>query len=118
MEQHGVSGQKVLVPVLYMAQANNRLAPNGALITGNDVSLISGQNLNNSGTLRATNNLGVSAGGNLTNSGLVEAGNLLQMRANNNLTNTAGGVIAGRNVELVAVNGDLLNERSVTTHQS
>ncbi|WP_095092859.1 hemagglutinin repeat-containing protein [Pseudomonas sp. Irchel 3A5] len=118
MEQHEVSGQKVLVPVLYMAQANNRLAPNGALITGNDVSLISGQNLNNSGTLRATNNLGVSAGGNLTNSGLVEAGNLLQMRANNNLTNTAGGVIAGRNVDLVAVNGDLLNERSVTTHQS
>lgn len=118
MEQHEVAGQKVLVPVLYMAQANNRLAPNGALITGNDVSLISGQNLNNSGTLRATNNLGVSAGGNLTNSGLVEAGNLLQMRANNNLTNTAGGVIAGRNVELVAVNGDLLNERSVTTHQS
>lgn len=118
MEQHEVAGQKVLVPVLYMAQANNRLAPNGALITGNDVSLISGQNLNNSGTLRATNNLGVSAGGNLTNSGLAEAGNLLQMRANNNLTNTAGGVIAGRNVELVAVNGDLLNERSVTTHQS
>ncbi|UXZ96081.1 hemagglutinin repeat-containing protein [Pseudomonas phytophila] len=118
MEQHEVAGQKVLVPVLYMAQANNRLAPNGALITGNDVSLISGQNLNNSGTLRATNNLGVSSGGNLTNSGLVEAGNLLQMRANNNLTNTAGGVIAGRNVDLVAVNGDLLNERSVTTHQS
>ncbi|MCD5977722.1 hemagglutinin repeat-containing protein [Pseudomonas quasicaspiana] len=118
MEQHEVSGQKVLVPVLYMAQANNRLAPNGALITGNDVSLFSGRDLNNSGTLRATNNLGVSAGGNLTNSGLVEAGNLLQMRANNNLTNTAGGVIAGRNVELVAVNGDLLNERSVTTHQS
>lgn len=118
MEQHEVAGQKVLVPVLYMAQANNRLAPNGALITGNDVSLISGQNLNNSGTLRATNNLGVSAGGNLTNSGLVEAGNLLQLRANNNLTNTAGGVIAGRNVDLVAVNGDLLNERSVTTHQS
>ncbi|MCD5970388.1 two-partner secretion domain-containing protein [Pseudomonas quasicaspiana] len=118
MEQHEVAGQKVLVPVLYMAQANNRLAPNGALITGNDVSLISGQNLNNSGTLRATNNLGVSAGGNLTNSGLAEAGNLLKMRANNNLTNTAGGVIAGRNVELVAVNGDLLNERSVTTHQS
>lgn len=118
MEQHEVAGQKVLVPVLYMAQANNRLAPNGALITGNDVSLISGQNLNNSGTLRATNNLGVSSGGNLTNSGLVEAGNLLQMRANNNLTNTAGGVIAGRNVDLIAVNGDLLNERSVTTHQS
>ncbi|WP_095092903.1 DUF637 domain-containing protein [Pseudomonas sp. Irchel 3A5] len=118
MEQHEVSGQKVLVPVLYMAQANNRLAPNGALITGNDVSLFSGRDLNNSGTLRATNNLGVSAGGNLTNSGLVEAGNLLQMRANNNLTNTAGGVIAGRNVDLVAVNGDLLNERSVTTHQS
>lgn len=49
MEEAEVNGQKVLTPVLYLAQAENRLAPNGALIQGQDVSLISGGDLRNSG---------------------------------------------------------------------
>ncbi|WP_404944474.1 beta strand repeat-containing protein, partial [Pseudomonas viridiflava] len=57
LEEHEVNGEKVLVPVLYLAQADNRLGPTGALIAGNDVSLIAGQNLDNVGTLRAANNL-------------------------------------------------------------
>ncbi|PRB94565.1 hypothetical protein CQ006_23085, partial [Pseudomonas cedrina] len=52
MEEAEVNGQKVLTPVLYLAQANNRLAPNGALIQGQDVSLVTGGDLHNSGTLR------------------------------------------------------------------
>ncbi len=54
LEEHEVNGEKVLVPVLYMAQANNRLAPNGALIAGQNVTLIAGKDLENAGTLRAT----------------------------------------------------------------
>ena len=72
MEEAEVNGQKVLTPVLYLAQANNRLAPNGALIQGQDVSLVSGGDLHNSGTLRATNNLNMVAG-NIDNSGLMQA---------------------------------------------
>ncbi|WP_134929320.1 hypothetical protein, partial [Pseudomonas protegens] len=53
LESHEVNGEQVLVPVLYLAQANNRLAPNGSLIAGKDVSLIAGKDLNNVGTLRA-----------------------------------------------------------------
>ncbi|WP_141766085.1 S-layer family protein, partial [Pseudomonas sp. HMSC75E02] len=34
LEEAVVNGEKVLVPVLYLAQADNRLAPNGALIQG------------------------------------------------------------------------------------
>ncbi|WP_338524383.1 filamentous hemagglutinin N-terminal domain-containing protein [Pseudomonas batumici] len=115
MEKQVVNGQEVMVPVLYLAQANNRLAPNGALIEGNDVALIAGQDLNNVGTLRASSNLSAMAGNNLVNSGLVEAGNRLDLLAGNNLTNTAGGIIAGRDVALTAVSGDVLNERTVTT---
>ncbi len=118
MENATVAGQQVLVPVLYLAQANNRLAPNGALITGNDLNLVSGADLNNVGTLRATNNLAASAGRNMVNSGLVQAGNRLDLLAGNNLTNRAGGIIAGRDVSVSAVNGDVLNERTVTSHQS
>ena len=46
LESHEVNGEQVLVPVLYLAQANNRLAPNGSLIAGKDVSLIAGKDLN------------------------------------------------------------------------
>lgn len=117
LESTTVAGQQVLVPVLYLAQASNRLAPNGALISGTDVNLITGSNLNNAGTLRATGSLLANVGGNLTNSGLMEAGGRLDLLSGNNLTNRAGGVISAGNVNLAA-GADLLNERSVTTHES
>ncbi|WP_339428485.1 cytidine deaminase-like fold-containing protein [Pseudomonas sp. RA_105y_Pfl1_P41] len=117
LENTTVAGQQVLVPVLYLAQANNRLAPNGALISGSDVSLITGRNLNNAGTLRATGSLLANVGGNLANSGLMQAGGRLDVLAGNTLSNRAGGVISAGNVNLAA-GADLLNERSVTTHES
>jgi filamentous hemagglutinin len=115
LEEHEVNGEKVLVPVLYMAQANNRLAPNGALIAGQNVTLIAGKDLENAGTLRATNNLSATAGQNLANSGLIEAGNRLDMLAGNDIVNKSGGIIAGRDISIKAVAGDVINERSITT---
>ena len=116
MEEHEVNGEKVLVPVLYLAQANNRLSPNGALIAGNDITLIAGKDLNNAGTLRASNNLSATAANDLVNSGLVEAGNRLDLKASNNLVNKAGGIIAGRDVSLTATRGDVINERTVSRY--
>ncbi|KPA99647.1 filamentous hemagglutinin N-terminal domain-containing protein [Pseudomonas asplenii] len=116
MEKQVVNGEEVLVPVLYLAQANNRLAPNGALIQGSDVNLIAGTNLENSGTLRASNNLSMSAGNNLVNAGLAEAGDRLNALAINNVVNKAGGIIAGRDVSLTSVSGDITNERTVSTY--
>ncbi|RMT92583.1 Adhesin/filamentous hemagglutinin, ShlA/HecA/FhaA family [Pseudomonas amygdali pv. sesami] len=115
LEEHEVNGETVLVPVLYLAQADNRLGPTGALIAGNDVSLIAGQNLDNVGTLHAANNLSAVAGNNLVNAGLIEAGNRLDLLAGNDLINTAGGIIKGRDVSLTAINGDVINERSITS---
>ncbi|WP_283190188.1 hemagglutinin repeat-containing protein [Pseudomonas sp. PMCC200344] len=114
LEEHVVNGEKVLVPVLYLAQANNRLAPNGALIQGGDVKLIAGQDLNNAGTLRATNNLSAEAGNDLTNTGLIAAGDRLTLKAGNNIVNKSGGIISGRDVSLTATNGDVINQRDVT----
>jgi len=118
LESHEVNGEQVLVPVLYLAQANNRLAPNGSLIAGKDVSLIAGKDLNNVGTLRAANDLSAVAGANLVNSGLVEAGKGLNLTAGKDLLNKAGGVIAGRDVALTATDGDVVNERTLTRHRS
>ncbi|KAB5627132.1 filamentous hemagglutinin N-terminal domain-containing protein [Pseudomonas putida] len=113
MEQVEVNGEKVLAPVLYLAHANGRVAPNGALIQGRDVNLISGGDLVNVGTLRATNNLAASAT-NISNSGLIEAGGRLDMLATDSIRNAQGGIIAGREVSLTALTGDVINERSVT----
>ena len=114
LEEHVVNGEKVLVPVLYLAQADNRLAPNGALIAGQDVSLIAGKDLENAGILHASNNLSAVAGNDLINSGLIQAGNRLDLLAGNNIVNKSGGIIAGRDVSMTAVNGDVINERTVT----
>ncbi|WP_454834639.1 two-partner secretion domain-containing protein [Pseudomonas lini] len=116
LEEHEVNGEKVLVPVLYLANANQRLAANGALIQGTDISLIAGKDLNNSGTLRASENLAAIAGTDLVNSGLIEAGNRLDLLAGNDLVNKAGGIISGRDVSLTALKGDVINERSVNTY--
>ncbi|MDP9711126.1 UNVERIFIED_ORG: filamentous hemagglutinin [Pseudomonas fluorescens] len=118
LEEREVNGEKVLVPVLYLANANNRLAATGSLIQGKDVTLIAGENLENSGTLRASQNLDATAKKDLVSSGLVEAGNLLKLTATDNLTNKAGGIISGRDVTLTAERGDVINERTVTTHRS
>ncbi|SET59343.1 filamentous hemagglutinin [Pseudomonas sp. NFR09] len=114
LEEHEVAGEKVLVPVLYLANADQRLTSNGALIAGQDVSLIAGKDLINAGTLRASNNLSATAGNDMVNSGRIEAGNRLDLLAGNNIVNQSGGVIAGRDVTLTATKGDVVNERSLT----
>ncbi|MHB9799637.1 two-partner secretion domain-containing protein [Pseudomonas sp. MT3] len=114
LEEATINGEKVLVPVLYLAQAEGRLAANGALIMGNDLSLISGGNLTNQGTLRASGDLAASAT-NINNSGLIEAGNRLDLLAVDSIRNAAGGIISGRDVSLTALTGDVINERSITS---
>ncbi|WLG60279.1 filamentous hemagglutinin N-terminal domain-containing protein [Pseudomonas sp. FP1762] len=115
LEEHEVNGEKVLVPVVYLAQANGRLGPTGALIAGNDVTLIAGENLDNVGTLKATNNLSATAGKDLVNSGSIEAGNRLDLLATNDIVNKSGGIISGRDVTLNTLNGDVINERTITS---
>ncbi len=117
LEEVEVNGEKVLAPVVYLAQAEGRLGPNGALIQGRDVNLITGGDLRNAGTLRAQNDLSATAG-NIDNSGLIEAGNRLDLLASGSIRNDQGGIIAGREVSLFALTGDVINERTVTQHQS
>ncbi|WP_395502397.1 hemagglutinin repeat-containing protein [Ectopseudomonas mendocina] len=113
LEEREVNGENVLVPVLYLALVGDRLAPSGALIQGQDVALISGGNLNNSGTLRATENLSVTAD-NIGNSGLMQASQRLQLLATDSIRNAQGGIINGQDVALIAVNGDISNERTIS----
>lgn len=113
LEEREVNGEKVLVPVLYLAQVGDRLAPSGALIQGQDVALISGGSLNNSGTLRASENLSVTAAS-IGNSGLMQANDRLQLLATNSIRNAQGGIINGQDVSLIALTGDISNERTIS----
>jgi filamentous hemagglutinin len=116
LEEHEVMGERVLVPVLYLAQANGRLAPSGALIQGQDVVLISGGDLRNQGTLRANANLGIVAD-NIDNTGLLQAHERIQLIAQDSIRNTRGGIIRGNDVALSA-GGDIINERTATYYES
>ncbi|MBB4864037.1 filamentous hemagglutinin [Pseudomonas nitritireducens] len=116
LEEAEVNGEKVLVPVVYLAQANNRLAPSGALIMGSDVSLIAGGDLTNQGTLRASGDLSVTAK-NIQNSGAIEASGRLDLLAQDSIKNAQGGIISGRDVSLSTLTGDVINERSVAVHE-
>jgi filamentous hemagglutinin len=66
-----VDDAQILVPVLYLARADNRLAPRGGLIAGNNPNLIAGEDLLNAGAPCATNNLSANSSNDLSNSGLI-----------------------------------------------
>jgi filamentous hemagglutinin len=116
MQEQEVGGEKVLVPVLYLAQANDRLGPNGALIQGQNLALISGGGLKNQGTLRASSDLTATAT-NMANSGLMQANERISLLASDSIRNAQGGIIAGKDVSAMALLGDVSNERTVSRYQ-
>ncbi|MEL4168388.1 DUF637 domain-containing protein [Pseudomonas sp. ZS001] len=114
MEDQVINGEHVLVPVLYLAQANRRLMADGALIQGKDITLIAGTDLKNAGTLHASENLSAAAGNNLVNTRLAEAGERLKLVAGKDLVNIQGGILKGQDVELSTLTGDIRNDRTVS----
>ncbi|AGE28421.1 adhesin/hemagglutinin, HecA family protein [Pseudomonas poae RE*1-1-14] len=106
-----IDGQTVLVPVLYLAQAESRNVRGNSLIQGRDLNLVTGGDLINVGTLRASNNLtAASRGGSLYTGGLVEAGNNLSLLADDSIRNAMAGEIRGKQVSLAALKGDITND--------
>jgi filamentous hemagglutinin len=112
MENRIVDGQKVLVPVLYLAQTTTRNVRGSSLIQGRDLNLFTGGDLVNVGTLRASNNLNVQSAGSVYQGGLVEAGNDLQILAQDSIRNAMAGEIRASQVSLVALRGDIINDRT------
>lgn len=110
MENRVVDGQSVLVPVLYLAQAESRNVRGSSLIQGRDLSLVTGGDLLNVGTLRASNNLTAVSSASVYNGGLMEAGNNLSVLAQDSIRNAMAGEIRASEVSLRAVNGDITND--------
>ncbi|MGH8493138.1 MAG: hemagglutinin repeat-containing protein [Moraxellaceae bacterium] len=68
MEERNIAGEKVLVPVVYLAQGSSRLVSNGAVIGGGSL-VITGDSFSNNGIVQANDRLDVSVTGDLRNVG-------------------------------------------------
>ncbi|MFJ2485443.1 DUF637 domain-containing protein [Pseudomonas sp. NPDC087639] len=112
MEERVVDGQKVLVPVLYLAQAESRNVRGGSLIQGRDLELLAGNDLVNVGTLSATKDVSVDVKGSLYQGGLVEANERITLMATDSIRNALAGEIRGNQVSLTSLKGDIVNDRT------
>ncbi|WP_317204078.1 hemagglutinin repeat-containing protein [Janthinobacterium sp.] len=91
MVEQTVKGQKVLVPVVYLAAATRASVLNGAVIAANDVS-IGGKTLqNDGGTIKAANKLTIATSGDINN---------------------ISGNISGDSVALSSTGGSIVNRTS------
>ncbi|WP_080433649.1 hemagglutinin repeat-containing protein [Burkholderia ubonensis] len=112
METHVVDGQSVLVPVVYLAQANQQNV-NGPLITATDIDLKDAQNFTNSGTVKADNTLSIQ-GKQIDNAfGALQSGGLTSLKTDGNVDLTSAKVKAG-SLNLKA-GGDLILNSAVKT---
>ncbi|WP_136069222.1 two-partner secretion domain-containing protein [Modicisalibacter radicis] len=115
LENQVVDGRNVLVPVLYLAQVDERDVRGNSLIRGRDIELIAGSDLTNVGTISASDNLSATSRGSILQGGLVEAGERLELTARDSLRNAMAGEIRGGQVSLNAIKGDIVNDRLAAT---
>lgn len=100
MVEQEYQGQKVLVPVVYLA-ASMDLKPSGALLAGGSVSLDATNTIANSGTITGTDVSATAA--NLLNQGSIAGTGTVVLQASQDLLNL-GGQIQGGDVLLSAGN--------------
>jgi filamentous hemagglutinin len=112
LEEAEVNGEKVLVPVLYLAQAKNRLAPNGALIQGRRQPDQRRQADQPGHPARQRQPLRHRGEHRQQRPG--RGSQRLQLLGQRQHPQCPGRIIAGRDVSLTALTGDVINERSVT----
>lgn len=100
MVEQDYQGQKVLVPVVYLASNSLQLRGNGALIAGGNVELNATNAMSNQGVIAGAD-VSVTAG-NLLNQGRISGTGTVALEARNDLLNQ--GQIEGRDVGLAAGN--------------
>nr|WP_258078473.1 hemagglutinin repeat-containing protein [Xanthomonas arboricola] len=100
MVEQDYQGQKVLVPVVYLASNSLQLRGNGALIAGGNVELNASNSMSNQGVIAGAD-VSITAG-NLLNQGRISGTGSVALEARNDLLNQ--GQIQGRDVALVAGN--------------
>lgn len=116
MVEQEVNGQNVLVPVVYLASVRKgELKPDGALLAGGNIHLVTGDTLTNTGSIVASDNSDITAGSINNLGGTVKAGKELALTGKQDIIN-AGGTISGTNISLEAGN-NIVNETTTSDVQ-
>ncbi|WP_225615100.1 hemagglutinin repeat-containing protein [Pseudomonas sp. PDM18] len=76
---------------------------------------MAGGDLLNVGTLRASHDLNAVAGGSILQGGLVDAGERVSLLAGDSIRNALAGQIRGDQIDLTALRGDIVNDRTAVT---
>ncbi len=114
MQTETVGGQQVLVPVVYLAKADQQNA-NGPLITAGNIDLKNTQVFTNSGTVKADTTLALQ-GKQIDNAfGALQSGGLMSLDTTGNVDLTSANVKAG-SLDLNAGNKLILDTATQTTH--
>ncbi|WP_241301897.1 hemagglutinin repeat-containing protein [Burkholderia stabilis] len=115
MQTETVGGQQVLVPVVYLAKADQQNA-NGPLITAGNIDLKNTQVFTNSGTVKADTTLALQ-GKQIDNAfGALQSGGLMSLDTTGNVDLTSANVNAG-SLDLNAGNKLILDTATQKTHQ-
>lgn len=116
MVEQEVNGQNVLVPVVYLASVRKgELKPDGALLAGGNIHLVTGDTLTNTGSIVASDRSDITAGSINNLGGTVKAGKELALTGKQDIIN-AGGTISGTNISLEAGN-NIVNETTTSDVQ-
>ena len=114
MESRVVNGHSVLVPVVYLAKANQQNI-NGPLITATDIDFQNTQSFTNSGTMKTDDMLSI-RGRQIDNAfGALQSGGLMSLTTTGNVDLTSANVKAGS----LALNadGDLILDTATQTQR-
>lgn len=116
MVEQEVNGQNVLVPVVYLASVRKgELKPDGALLAGGNIHLVTGDTLTNTGSIVASDRSDITAGSINNLGGTVKAGKELALTGKQDIIN-AGGTISGTNISLETGN-NIVNETTTSDVQ-
>ncbi len=107
MEERLIAGQKVLVPVVYLAQGSSRLLSDGAVISGGSID-IDGDTFANAGIVQAHDSINISMTHDISNlGGTIESLGDIELYSGADILNESG-TISGHDV-LMQAEGDIIS---------
>ncbi|RLB10248.1 MAG: hypothetical protein DRG27_03480 [Deltaproteobacteria bacterium] len=113
MEEQIVQGERVLVPVVYIANLQRFEIQDAKIIAGKNIDL-DVESLENSGTMIAGSQMDINARDSIVNSsGLISADEDMKLLAKNNITNTSG-TIKAKNIDITSTDGSIINQRATS----
>ncbi|RLA76397.1 MAG: hypothetical protein DRG78_19090, partial [Epsilonproteobacteria bacterium] len=111
MEEQIVQGEKVLVPVVYIANIQRFEIQDAKIIAGKNINLEIG-NLENSGSIIASNKMEINAKDSILNSGgVISADEEIKLLTKNDITNRSA-TIKAKNINLTSIDGSIINQRA------